>query len=102
MVVNSILTEYPKLLALCYTQLSLVNDYNLPIAEEEKRWFHAFLKGFSVNWNANDLVQNLNSASWIHFPQRYATWHQLIVSTSFIIMFTFAFSTVPYDSSPKN
>ena len=33
----------------------------------ENSWIHDFPKGISAKWNANDLVQDLNSGSRYHF-----------------------------------
>ena len=32
----------------------------------ENRWIYAHLKGISMKWNANNLIQDLNSDGWFH------------------------------------
>ena len=46
----------------------------------EKNWIHNFPKGISVMWNANSLVQDLNSCRCVHFLQRWLSHceHHLI------------------------
>ena len=49
-------------------------------SQERNSWMYTFSKGISAMWNANNLVQDLNSCYRVHFLQSLQLYHEYLLN----------------------
>ena len=81
----------------CYTKMKEPISTLFIYSWRENSCFHIFPKDISTMWNANSLVEDLNSSSKVHLLQNYASclkWYCTYALNSNFILFYVTFNKV--------